>query len=463
MTPKNILIISARSGFTLIELMISLALGSLVIYTAAAGFRAAAQSFTIAQRLALENAIMRSGLEQANERVDFWTDCDNPYDQNQQQLRTPAGGVFKDIGGAKNGLPFSPMKDVFPLVRDSVNSELTRGWDPKETWSAHDSRVWFHGDLTSKMRAGKYGGYYNMFCNTAARVVIKNHSYAFWWNCAGLSDYGTVDVPHTWLMGQIWGMHQALGFYGYADYMPSNTLYVAYGPVFSGNLGINLSNESNLWGDGVHGGNANTGEILNPLVTAGDGSYWQLAHPNSRFNQASETGRWFKEFPNGLGRLTQNGTFALVSPTFSGKDAIDAAILVNNAKEPLAHQWKFAVGHQASQAWLGGAREDLNQQFDRFLKASDNTVAVLDSEGPVNWPKATVTIKRFIKNARFVNLCSMRWTSPLTGSSAELNFTAFGTTLRGARQQRSEDPNGGWARWNGPNDSSNSTTLDGKL
>jgi hypothetical protein len=38
------------------------------------------------------------------------------------------------------------------------------------------------------------------------------------------------------------------------------------------------------------------------------------------------------------------------------------------------------------------------------------------------------------------------WTSPLTGQPTELNFSAFGTTLRGARQQRHRTQRG----WSDP-------------
>ena len=48
-----------RHAFTLIEMMIAVALGSLVVYIATAGIRTAAQSVASANRLALENSILR--------------------------------------------------------------------------------------------------------------------------------------------------------------------------------------------------------------------------------------------------------------------------------------------------------------------------------------------------------------------------------------------------------------------
>ena len=109
----------------------------------------------------------------------------------------------------------------------------------------------------------------------------------------------------------------------------------------------------------------------------------------------------------------------------------------------------------------------LASQFQRFLNVTEMTTEVIPGGGPAQWPKATVSMKRYIREARFVNLCSLRWTSPFTGASAEINFTTFGTSLRGARQQRKSQPMGattaaGWAKWYGPNET-NDKTLDGDL
>jgi len=49
---------------------------------------------------------------------------------------------------------------------------------------------------------------------------------------------------------------------------------------------------------------------------------------------------------------------------------------------------------------------------------------------------------------RFPTICRMRWGDPVTGQQVELQLTALGTTLRGARQQRHRDlPT--WALWHG--------------
>ena len=53
----------------------------------------------------------------------------------------------------------------------------------------------------------------------------------------------------------------------------------------------------------------------------------------------------------------------------------------------------------------------------------------------------------------------------LTGQLTELSFSALGTTLRGARQQRKPGNAGsgaGWAEWYGINDTKNDKNLDFK-
>ena len=138
--------LSIKRGFTLIELMISIALGLMIVYVATAGFRVASQSITMTNRLAIENDILRAGCLAANERLDFWADYDNPDgDASEQTLRG------KDATG---GLPFTPMSLVFPRQVDTSsppNPELNRGWDPQELWSAADPRLWWHGNLAEKV------------------------------------------------------------------------------------------------------------------------------------------------------------------------------------------------------------------------------------------------------------------------------------------------------------------------
>ncbi len=93
-------------GFTLIELMLAIGLGSLVIYTAYAGFRMASQAITVSNRLSLENSLMRAGFQMAHEQLDFWTNLDDPNDATHEQLRLNGYNV--------SGLPWASEYAVQP-------------------------------------------------------------------------------------------------------------------------------------------------------------------------------------------------------------------------------------------------------------------------------------------------------------------------------------------------------------
>ena len=86
-----------RKGFTLIELMIAITIGTLVVYTAMVGVRVSASAVTSSNRLALENSLLRIGFIQAMNEVDFWVDSDNPDNNTKQPFRiNPRNG----LGGA---------------------------------------------------------------------------------------------------------------------------------------------------------------------------------------------------------------------------------------------------------------------------------------------------------------------------------------------------------------------------
>lgn len=199
---------SDRRGFTLIEMMIAIALGSVVIYTAYAGFSMASQSIVVANRLSLENALMRAGYLQAHQQLDFWTNLDDPYDASHERLRLSGVNVSGQSWAypyrsqqpipATLGLPFAPLNDTggtsgacpanrdptsagtasgssvprYPVAAGPVvirapvlplptgasstpaplpaNWENDAGFDPSYAWSPHDPRTWFRGNPIEK-------------------------------------------------------------------------------------------------------------------------------------------------------------------------------------------------------------------------------------------------------------------------------------------------------------------------
>ena len=366
--------------------MISVALGLMIVYVATAGFRVASQSITLTNRLAIENDILRAGCMAANERLDFWTDYDNPDDASEQKLRGT---------NATERLPFTPMSLVFPY-QANLNPELNNGWDPQELWSAADPRLWWHGNLAEKVGSEMALGRYSIFTNSQSSANIT---------APVIGSYGTVTAPHVWHNRQMWGLFSAIGFYGFTDYMPQNTLFSCYqeyqiiAPPFEG------TNE-----DGM------------PLA---------LFRPGSAFYSGGGSG-----IIPGLWRLTMSTSFAVVSPTSA------------NATNPSAHRSRYTVGY-----WNNPA------DFSRFNKETVNVRNLLT--GPSHWPTSDVLVQHFIKNGRMVNLCRVQLHHPITGATTELAFTGFSTTLRGARMQRRHPvQGGGWAEYDNKIGVVNDLTLD---
>lgn len=380
-------------AFTLIELMIAVALGIMIVYVTVAGVRVASQSITTTNRLAMENDLLRTACLVANERLDFWTDYDNPddppsddIDEQRLRRRDPTGG-----------LPFTPMSEVFPLTRNPTEPEKASGWDPQEPWKASDSRTWFHGNVAEKCWTNMALGRYSIFGNSRPPVVVMGLPLTV---VGGVGTYGTVTVPHEWHYRQVWGLHNAMGYYAFAEYLPQNTLFACY---------QDFQTASPMWPD---------------RETNQDGMPLLLFKPGTSF----DNGEGGQEYPKGLWRLTMSTAYGVIQPNHV------------KATAPEAHRNKYYNGYTNPPA-----PETKAKAFERFLLETENIRPIMDSS-PAHWPSADITTQHFIKTGRFVNLARIKLHSPVTGALTELTMTAFSTTLRGARQQRRHPRDGGgWA------------------
>jgi prepilin-type N-terminal cleavage/methylation domain-containing protein len=190
-----------RRGFTLIEMMIAIGLGSMICYASYVYIRVAAQSVTAVNQLSLENRMLRTGMAAALDELDFWTYYD-PIDR----LATYRG-------------PDAPLRDNETYVEGTVNySYLGRPFKQLTFDLAHadcsfdfnqaDPRLWFRG--SPEHIPGTVADY-KPYGDYALHTKI---------------DHTVAD--RRWYPQMLDQLSTELGFYGVCDYMPGNALYSYY-------------------------------------------------------------------------------------------------------------------------------------------------------------------------------------------------------------------------------------------
>ena len=372
---------SPARGFTLLELMIAISLGMLVIYAAMAGFRVAGQTITTANRLALENTLLRAGFQEALNEVDLWTAYDDPIST-----------VAADEALRRPQMPFSPLPTT-PVIMASQPAqgqymypaaETDVGWDYTYPWPANATRTWWRANPAEWHNTLGRSGDYSLFAATSG---------------------ATGGTTHPWLFKQMEMLHTTLGYYAFCDYLPPSMLYAYIGT------------------DPRQG---NKIDLLKDFVT----------------ESSFRNGDGGTEFPQGRYRCTKNTSYLLVP-----LKPVGGAGMINtgNIRD------KYNTGIDASES-------SIKSLMDRSLSSRKQL-----EEKPANWPEVKVEVARFLTYNRFVTLSKFGFSNAITGEHIELSFTAIGTTLRGARQQRKPGIPGsgaGWANWYGPHETDNDHHLD---
>lgn len=480
------------AAFTLIEMVISLGLAMAILYTAFSAFRVAAQSVTIANRLSTENQLLRAGFMYADEAVDFWNDVDDPASPTQPlraDSRTSPAYPGDGTGAAQTssyfciqGLPFTPFvnpttpaNSLWPMVSGGADPEACQGFDGTDlAWSAADQRTWCRVNLADTWQNSQIMGRYAMIANVdsdnlhplslgspawstqavsagpptnsmftdplesyATRNTINSpigdETFSFldsYCSATETATTPTIIAPHPWLMRQTRGLYLSLGYYGMFEYLPANAI-VGWYQHFDDGEGcnpdgtINPGNYTNIWSVERPSQRMTTAPNGIPITLLRDSGYDNLIRsaewlPSYDWNHRSVRSRFSLSFLTAIG---------LVDPTTSTN------LFAANDSE-------YAVG-----MWSGG---NFAQSADAaaFI-ANDTPVADLLATRPVYWPTLKVSIQRYVRASQFSNVCRIDLVSPLTGEAKELSFNIVGTTLRGARQQRTRDPgqNNGWAYW----------------
>lgn len=272
----------ARHGFTLIEMTIAIALGSLIILVCTAGFRVASQTVTLANRMSLQNAMLRSAVTAANEEMDFWDSFDSRSDTTKQVLR---GATY----------PFAPMD--FNVVDSDGNPDTLLNFNP-----AHP-RLWWSGHLWSSNRLNDGTNYQRRFGDYSL------------FGRQGMTSYDTIPFYHHPVVGydthnllrdRAWRHtivpHLAtnLGYMAAFDYLPANFVYGFYEssgdmPIEFGAPGVGPGRFRNAW----HGRNSpmqkvEAGHDNGYILTNTTGvSGYPNTHPNShRASYNDNGGTW---------------------------------------------------------------------------------------------------------------------------------------------------------------------------
>lgn len=365
-------------GFTLLEMMIALSLGLLLIYTAMAGFRVASQSITTANRLALENSLLRAGFSEALHEVDFWTSYDDPESTfaSDQALR-------------KNQLPFCPLPTTTPIQASTPaqgvyiysENESDSGWDAGYPWPAYSPRTWWRANAAEWHDSLGRSGNYSLFAAIGG-------------------------TTHPWLFNQMDMLQSYLGYYAFCDYLPPSMLYSYIAP------------------DPQQGGKV---DLVQNFTKSGT----QFRNGDGGTN-----------FPQGRYRCTKNTSYLLVP------------------LKPLGGTAQINAGNFRSIVSTG---VDANEKSIATLNQRSLSSRPQLAAKPAHWPEIKLQVSRFLCHNRFVCLNKIGFVNMITGEPIEMSFTAIGTTLRGARQQRKPGLPGsgaGWAVWYGPREIDNDRNLD---
>ncbi len=446
--------------------MIAIALGMVIIYVAVAGVRTAAQTIAVANRLSLENSLLRSGYYEAQTQLDFWTNLDDP---TKPAAERPLSAITNG-----HGLPFTPMATLAAngvwakqgtvprnptsggfcqiMPRPSVNADRTtdaiasahppastsdweddRGWDPTISWAPHDPRVWSRANLAEKwIKPEEYAcpgvlppvmfGRYALFGYTGAPDNLTPFTLMADTNAAAPAAPASppaaisvtytgfpTDTVHHWYYNQAKALSKAMGYAAFCEYLPPNAIYTWY--TDSSDQGLTAGGIDRL-----------------------------CVEPNTDFCN----GDGGQVSSRGIYRNTYATSYGYPNPR-APNDYQGATGGIASASTLL---WWYYKHYETD---YGAYKPDPNASWDGvrdlqwFVRHTSFPERLLDIK-PSQWPEMQVSVGRFIKNGRHVAIAKVRRVSPLTGELIELTWTGLGSTLRGARQQRLQTGDG-WARW----------------
>jgi prepilin-type N-terminal cleavage/methylation domain-containing protein len=175
-------------GFTLIELMIAIGLGLTIAVVAFTAVRMASQAVSVANRLTLENQMMRAGFRLALDELDTW----KRFDDDTSVPAVPR--LLRAWGRPFNPMAFHALSSEDPGAPATSDKDLDFDVSNPKTWWRGTS-INFHG------RYGNFGVHTNF-----------EHD----------------EPSHRWYGIMLRDFSSQLGYYGMLDYMPAGTIYSCY-------------------------------------------------------------------------------------------------------------------------------------------------------------------------------------------------------------------------------------------
>ncbi len=174
-----------RRAFTLVEMMIAVALGTALCAIAFAGLRLCNQAMSTTARLSDENRLMRAGVVAALDELDSWTSYDDPADPLAQPLRSGAQGAA-----------FAPLLAPPDPHPESFDLDLRQS----------EPHTWYRGmGFTGDWTFGHFGTEWGMHQHL-------HHP----------------DAERRWHPAMIRTLTNTLGYYGLLDYAPASTGFHYY-------------------------------------------------------------------------------------------------------------------------------------------------------------------------------------------------------------------------------------------
>jgi prepilin-type N-terminal cleavage/methylation domain-containing protein len=447
----------SQRAFTLLELMISMALGLIILTTVYAALQLTVESMKVAERLGLENRLLAAGVAQALERTDSWEDLDQAS-TGFTPLRTPVSGNLKTLrNNPANGTqtysadgsdwqtlaqPFSARSTIIAQAVGAWGMDATSDLLDASSWEPSSSAAWYRGDgghfdhggtlvtgtttpaaWLDESAFGNYGIFANASGGSGSQVRLGAQNQA-----SGFVSNATIDWTRRWAPRQHKALLQSFGFFGWLDYVPANAVldWADVDDSAAAPRRIQRAWELRAAYDGAVA-TLPSNTHVSDLGTLGRSARQRVENPSSLGNWSTPV------FRTGAERAVTPGWFC-------------ASAHVGIAGPPPGADATASRRMAGLNRYMGLGMQDPNQNI--FLNTFPLLLGSLGSNGaerqvvavrPASWPGVQVGLRRFRRWGSSSAWCFVRMVDPINGTSVQLSFPAVGTTLRGARLNRGLD------------------------